>query len=82
MKRGIAMSEYKPSITIQKGASEAAMTGTPLVLIGLAVKIANDRGFDISTDEAIAIISASGIIIAFVRRAWRNLSKQLIGENK
>ena len=76
------MSEYKPSITIQKGASEAAMTGTPLVLIGLAVKIANDRGFNISTDEALAIISASGIIIAFIRRAWRNLSKQLIGENK
>jgi hypothetical protein len=80
MKRGIAMSEYKPSITIQKGASEAAMTGTPLVLVGLVVKIANDRGFNISTDEALAIISAAGIIIAFVRRAWHNFSKQMIGK--
>lgn len=76
------MNEYKPSITIQKGASEAAMTGTPLVLVGLAVKIANDHGFDISTDEALAIISAAGIVIAFIRRAWHNFSKQMIGENK
>ena len=76
------MSEYKPSITVKKGASEASLSGTPLVLVGLVVKIANDRGFDISTDEAIAIISASGIIIAFVRRSWRNFSKQCIGKKQ
>jgi hypothetical protein len=82
MKRGIAMSEYKPSITVKKGASEAALSGTPLVLVGLVVKIINDHGYDISTNDAVEIITAASIVIAFVRRAWRNLSKQLIGENK
>jgi hypothetical protein len=71
---------YKTSITVKKGISEAALSGTPMVLIGIAVRFANDHGYDISTNDAVEIITAASIVIAFVRRSWRNFSKQCIGE--